>query len=332
MISIIRRNTEEIDELIELTAARKKLNTVIVEKDLWVCYLLDYLFNRCKYKEYFEFKGGTSLSKAYGLIERFSEDVDIVLKADILGANLSSIIELDSRNQKNKLSTELNKRALQFYKDKLKPLLEKDLYEETNKVFEIRIDESDMAIYLKYPSSQSNEYIRNEIKLEIGPLAAWTPFESRSIKSFIAEVYPDLFEVPEFNVMVTKPIRTFWEKAVILHQEANRVDGKVPRRYSRHYYDIYKMYDSDVKMEALNSLDLLDEVREFTETFYNRGWAKFDEAKPGTFKLVPNEVSMPALQSDYENMKIMIYGEMPDFNDILKTMKQLEDEINQGEQ
>lgn len=272
------------------------------------------------------------MSKAYGLIERFSEDVDIVLKADILDVDLNNIIELDSRNQKNKLSIELNKKALCFYKEKLKPLLEKDLQKETNKIFEIRIDESDIAIYIKYPSNHNNEYIRSEIKLEIGPLAAWTPFETRIIRCFVAEIYPDLFEMPEFKVIVTKPVRTFWEKAVILHRETNRVDGKAPRRYSRHYYDIYKMYYSDVKMEALKSLDLLDEVRKFTETFYGRGWAKFDEARPESFKLVPDEASMPALQSDYENMKIMIYGEIPAFEDIMKTMKLLEDEINQGAQ
>ena len=155
---------------------------------------MDYLFNRCQYKDYFEFKGGTSLSKAYGLIERFSEDVDIVLKAEILDADLESIITSDSKSQKNKFSNELNEKALCFYKEKLIPVLEKDLHEEINKLLEIRIDESDLAIYIKYPSYQSNAYIRNEIKLEMGPLAAWTPFESRRIRSFIAEEYPDLFE------------------------------------------------------------------------------------------------------------------------------------------
>ena len=88
------------------------------------------------------------------------------------------------------------------------------------------------------------------------------------------------------------------------------------------------MYSSFVKKEAFDSLDLLEEVRRFTMTFYNRGWAKFEEAVPGTFMLYPNEKSLPALRTDYDDMKNMMYGDIPDFEEVLSTIKKLENEIN----
>ena len=84
MIKLLNRNIDEINEIVEATSRKSGLASSIVEKDLWVCYILDYLFNRCEYKDYFEFKGGTSLSKAYNLIDRMSEDIDIVLNTKIM--------------------------------------------------------------------------------------------------------------------------------------------------------------------------------------------------------------------------------------------------------
>ena len=124
MIKFLNNSQEEINEVIELTAQRKQLNTVIVEKDLWVSYLLDYLFNRCIYKDYFEFKGGTSLSKAYFLIDRFSEDVDIVLDTSVLGIDLYAVMNLESNNQKTKMAEKINDEASNFITSKLIPVLE----------------------------------------------------------------------------------------------------------------------------------------------------------------------------------------------------------------
>lgn len=129
-------------------------------------------------------------------------------------------------------------------------------------------------------------------------------------------------------MLITKPVRTFWEKAVILHQEAHREDGEVPLRYFRHYYDLYKMYSTFVKTEAFANLDLLNEVRTFTMTFYYRSWAKFEEALPGSFMLYPNKNSLIKLKHDYEEMKEMIFGDTPSFEEVLSTIKKLEDEIN----
>ena len=328
MRKFLHNERKNINAAILNTARKKNLTPALVEKDLYVCYILDYLFNRFVYKNFLEFKGGTSLSKGYDLINRFSEDIDVVLKADVLNVNLEDIINLESKNKKSKQADELNRKAITFYQEKLIPILKRDLESELESDFNVVLDEKDLAIYIQYPSSFRNEYVKDSVKLEIGPLAAWTPCETKEISSFIAQEYPKLFETVSFPVLITKPVRTFWEKAVIMHQEANRVDGKVPMRYFRHYYDLYRMNNSFVKKEALNNIELLNEVRIFTITFYNRSWSRFEEAVPGTFKLYPNENSIPNLKKDYENMKQMIFGDSPSFEEVLSVIKKLEEEIN----
>ena len=328
MRNFLHNERKNIEQAVINTARKKNLPPAIVEKDLYVCYILDYLFNRFEYKEFLEFKGGTSLSKGYNLINRFSEDIDVVLRADILEVDLKDIISLESKNQKMKQAEALNKKALQFYSEKLIPILERDLASELDIEFKVTLNKKELAIYIKYPSSFQNDYVKDSVKLEIGPLAAWTPCETKEISCFIAQEYPQLFERIEFPVLITKPVRTFWEKAVILHQEAHREDGDVPLRYFRHYYDLYKMYSNFVAHEAFSNLDLLNEVRTFTMTFYYRGWAKFEEALPGSFMLYPNKNSISKLKDDYNEMTEMIFGGSPSFEDVLDVIKKLENEIN----
>ncbi len=328
MRNFLHNERKNIEQAVINTARKKNLPPAIVEKDLYVCYILDYLFNRFEYKEFLEFKGGTSLSKGYNLINRFSEDIDVVLRADVLNVDLKDIITLESKNQKMKQAEALNNRALQFYAETLIPILERDLASELDIEFKVTLNKKELAIYIKYPSSFQNAYVKDSVKLEIGPLAAWTPCETKEISCFIAQEYPQLFERIEFPVLITKPVRTFWEKAVILHQEAHREDGDVPLRYFRHYYDLYKMYSTFVKQEAFSNLDLLNEVRTFTMTFYYRGWAKFEEALPGSFMLYPNKNSISKLKDDYNEMTEMIFGGSPSFEDVLDVIKKLENEIN----
>jgi len=124
--------------------------------------------------------------------------------------------------------------------------------------------------------------------------------------------------------------RTFWEKATILHHEANRPESsKLPQRYSRHYYDLAMMARSNIKEKALQRLDLLENVVEFKKRFYHRGWANYDAAKPGTLKLLPPLHIEKRLREDYKAMKSMIFGRYLDFDEIIKILEQLEQKINQ---
>ena len=329
MLKFLNNSLEDIDDVIVDVAASMNLPEVIVEKDLYVSYILDYLFSRSEYRDYFEFKGGTSLSKGYGLINRFSEDIDIVLKAEVIGENLDNILTLKSRNKQGDEGNRLNLKALDFYKTKLIPSIMLDLKNETNIDFKDWLEEKELAIYIEYPTKHTDNYVANSVKLEIGPLAAWTPCATKYLSSFVAQKHPQLFDKPEFPVLITQPVRTFWEKAVIMHQEAHRETGKVPRHYSRHYYDLFKMYSTYVKEDAFKNLELLEDVRNFTMTFYYRKWSMFDEAVPGTFRLYPNDNCMASLRADYEDMRKMIYGDIPSFDEVLDVIKKLESEINE---
>lgn len=172
MLKFLKNSLEDIDDVIVDVATSMKLPEVIIEKDLYVSYILDYLFSRSEFKNYFEFKGGTSLSKGYGLINRFSEDIDVVLKSEVIGENLEEIIHLESKSQKEKMAEKLNAKAIEFYKNKLIPSIMNDLKKETNIPFKERLEEKELAIYLEYPTNHSDSYIPNAVKLEIGPLAA----------------------------------------------------------------------------------------------------------------------------------------------------------------
>lgn len=173
------------------------------------------------------------------------------------------------------------------------------------------------------------EYLRPEVRLEIGPLASWLPFAEYTIRPYAAEEFQSIFDRSECKVRAIKAERTFWEKATILHHEANRPEGNLqPPRYSRHYYDLAKMSTSPVKEAALTDLDLLASVVEFKERFYPRGWAKYNLAKPGTLRLVPTGHVLAAVTTDYSAMRTMIFGDYPAIEVIMAQLQELEDEIN----
>ena len=133
----------------------------------------------------------------------------------------------------------------------------------------------------------------------------------------------------ETSIRTVAPERTFWEKATILHHEANRPElSPMPTRYARHYYDLFRMINSPVKAAAMKSIDLLRQVVAFKMKFYPRGWAHYEDAKPGTMKLVPPDSRMATLKSDYASMREMIFGDIPLFSDIMTSVRTLEEEIN----
>ena len=144
-----------------------------------------------------------------------------------------------------------------------------------------------------------------------------------------AEYYPDVFEQKGTNILTVAPERTFWEKATILHHEANRPEHlEMPQRYSRHYYDLYRMALTPVKEAAFSQLDLLKKVVDFKMKFYPRAWAKYPEAVPGTLKMIPPEYQFTALEADYDSMKDMLYGDVPTFDTVIAAVRELEKEIN----
>ena len=159
-------------------------------------------------------------------------------------------------------------------------------------------------------------------------MAAWTPTQEATITPFAAEQYPQVFEQSSTTLRTVSPERTFWEKVTILHKEAFRTNGRIPPRYSRHYYDLWCMAQSPVKDAAFQDLDLLRQVVAFKDRFYPAGSAHYELAKPGTMRLMPPEDCLPALKADYEHMKNMIFGNKPEFEEVLNTIGKISAEIN----
>ena len=312
------------------TANKSGLTVAIVEKDFWACWVLDYLFNDSNWKDQLAFKGGTSLSKAYHLIERFSEDIDLVLDWRILGYSASEPWETRSNTKQDQFNKEANGNAVTFLQDILTPTLREYVHTELGSEIQVVPDDIDgQTILFSYPQEFNESAILQEIRLEIGPLAAWTPTESKEITPYATEYYAHLFEKSKTNVLTVLPERTFWEKITILHREANRPqNSSMPQRYSRHYYDLHCMYTSWMKDEVFNDFDLLDKVVAFKEKFYRSPWAGYEYAKPGSMRLTPPSHSRSILENDYLRMQSMIFGEKPSFEELMESIRNLEIEIN----
>ena len=330
MEGIAAWSEDKRNELFRETAARKNMSPAIVEKDFWVCWVLKNIFSSPQLKTHLVFKGGTSLSKVFGLIERFSEDVDLILDWRLLGYGSDQqdpYQDLPSNTQRDRFNAEFNQKAARYIIETLCPQLAEIL----SRCPEVHVSvdpEESQVVNIRYPAAFSLDYLRPEVRLEIGPLASYVPRSSFTIQPYAAGVFPNVFDEPDCPVVAIEAKRTFWEKATILHQQAHR-PGAIPGQYSRHYYDMYRLAISEVKKRALADLSLLKNVAAFKSRFYRCSWARYEDAKPGTFKLIPPEKHVASLRTDYRQMAVMIFGEIPSFDQILDTLGQLENEINQ---
>ena len=305
MDRIARASTGERRLVFEAAAQRMALAPAVVEKDFWVCYTLDHLFHRSGFAESMVFKGGTSLSKAFGLIERFSEDIDLILDWRLLGYGEDEPWEPRSNSAQERFKADSIERTNAFLADAFVPKLRATLSESLGTEASVRCGAEEETVYFDYPRSYESAGTLDTIKLEIGPMAAWSPSEEAAITPYAADVVPFGPELST-TVRTASPERTFWEKATILHQEANRPEGKaMPRRYSRHYYDMYRLGHSFVLGRAVAQPGLLEQVVRFKEKFYRTPWAKLADARPGTLRLAPPKGRLDELAADYASMRPM---------------------------
>lgn len=330
MNNIVKLPQSEREILFRNTAAKCGMSEGIVEKDFWVCWTLDYLFHHSPWANHLAFKGGTSLSKSFDLIHRFSEDIDLILDWRLLGSSKKDPWAQRSKNQQDKLNKSLNVETEVFLREQVIPKLSEDFSTLLVDDFMLEIDPHEaQTVNFTYPKLFSESAILPMVRLEIGALAAWTPTVQTTITSYAAQQYGRIFQNPGTSVLTVMPERTFWEKVTILHKEAFRTNGNFPARYSRHYYDLFCMDKSPVKASAYVDLDLLSRVVQFKERFYPAGNAHYDLAKPGTMRLLPPEDCLPSLREDYAHMQNMLFGNKPSFERIMDCIARLELEINQ---
>ena len=331
MDKLARMPAQDRRDIFEEAAARLGIRPTIIEKDFWVCVSLKMLFQKSRFGDSLVFKGGTSLSKAHGLIQRFSEDIDLILDWRLIGFGeglRNPVQDFASKGKRDQFNKEINRLAAAYLAATLCPELQ-ELLRHENIGLSAAVDPDDPhTVNIRYPAAFKETYIRPEVRLEIGPLASWVPSAIRTIRPYAFDVLPKVFENPTCEVRAIAAERTFWEKATILHQEAHR-QAQVPARYSRHYYDLYKLATSAVRIAALADLKLLQDVVAFKQRFYPSNWARYDLAAPGSLKLLPSTPAhIKGLEKDYEAMQVMLFGDAPKFQDILDELKRLEDEIN----
>ena len=324
MKQVAALSTEERAEIFRETAARKGITPPAAEKDFWLCWILMIIFEHPELLKLLKLKGGTSLTKCYGLIDRFSEDIDLILDWGVLTEE--DPYKKRSNTKQDRFNKKLLELEVEYIKDNLFPVLEGEVLP----VCKAEIDREDGHIVnIIYPRAFSDRYLRPEIRLEIGSLASMIPYGEFKVRPYAAVEYPDIFEHPETIVVGVKAERTFWEKVTILHVEAHRpADKAQPARYSRHYYDIHKMLGTGTAADAMKNLALLEDVVSFKKRFYPSGWANYDAALPGTIKMVPEKEALDTLKADYRMMREMIFGKYPDFDTIIESLREFEQRLN----
>lgn len=327
MFDLVNLDKNSLNDVITNTAIRKNLSPAIIEKDLLVCAVLSYLFTECPWKDNLAFKGGTSLSKAFNLIERFSEDIDLILDWRVIGYGKTEPLEERSANQQDKLNKEILVKTSEFLQTAFIPKIKEVLRRLINQ--DLQIAYEDDAVIISYGNAYADASILHSIRLEIGALAAWTPTQIATIRPHIAEAYPNQFGDVSVNVRTTTPERTFWEKITILHREALRPESSLlPPRMSRHYYDVHRMAKLGILDRALENPGLLDRVAAFKAKFYPQKWARYDLAKLGTLRLTTPPYNLKLLQRDYAAMAGMIYGERPEFEELMAGIAKIEHKLN----
>jgi hypothetical protein len=333
-LSFLELPADERRLYIEQAAVRRNVSPVVLEKDFWVCWLLGILFES-EFAGSLVFKGGTSLSKVFGVIERFSEDIDLSLSPTFLNLPEAGT----SRNQANKWMIRAEAACGAAVRDQIGPAMEAAVDAVLGKRdggwFEFLTDATTNSpvLLFHYPSSQPAgfDYLNRSVKLEFGSLTDQQPAGRHGVRPWVADVLPDAFPDWRCEVVALEVERSFWEKATILHAEYHRpAERPMPDKFSRHYADTAALAKHPSASGAIDQHDLRDRVVAWKGQFFGSSWANYGQAKPGTFHLVPPAERLPALRRDYEAMRDMYLSEPPSFDEALATLADLERRINQA--
>ena len=343
MDEIVLLSGQERAELFQETAAQKSISSAIaMEKDFWVCWILRRMFDP-PLIEGMVFKGGTSLSKVYTAIDRFSEDVDLSIPRQALGFTGKHDIQPEiSRSQRDELLSDMREAC----EARVSGQIRADLTQRVEEAFtnshnygswSIRIAEDDSGTLLfAYPPSLTTgtygagPYIRPVIRLEFGARNEVWPAEVHTVRPYCLEEFPSLSQSPSCQVTVLSAERTFWEKATLIHAEFHRpVTSPRPERVSRHYSDLARLARSAIGQSAIKQLDLLKAVADHKAAYFPSKRARYSDAVVGQLHLTPHPQLESGLRSDYLAMREMFFSEPESFDEILATLKELELQVNE---
>lgn len=341
---------KERRDVLQEVATKRDVTPIIIEKDFWVCWTLHKLSINPDLAPFLTFKGGTSLSKAYGLIERFSEDIDLTISrnAPFVSDSKDPMEPGITANEVKRRIDALKGNAQLFVEKTALPKLATDIKAALgDKGWEIALDAADpdrQTLLFFYPrvfayagygdgifgagsyGEGEKGYIKPHIKLEFGARGEPEPNEPKKITAYVAQDFPQLFTLSGFPVATLAVERSFWEKATILH--ALHHGSNMRDRMSRHYYDTFQMMQGGVAKKALETPALLEQVVRNKSLMFRDTKASYETAKFGSLKLIPRAESVDALKKDYEAMEEMFMSDHPDFKTILKGLEELEALLN----
>lgn len=322
--------------------AAARLGTAVqnVEKDFWVCWTLDALFNGMPAGgPRLLFKGGTSLSKAFGLISRFSEDIDITVFRDDLGQGVET-------EDLNGLSGKKRRARLDAIRDACQSYIAGPLTTQFTEVaaaaipggrFRLAADPDDkdgQTLLFWYPTvtATGGDYIRAAVKIEAGAKSELDPHIAATVTPYVAADLSDL-DLMVRNVTTVQPARTFWDKVIILHGLRQWYDRRQELRHggqrvSRHYYDIHRLAQAEGASIWQADHGLAADCATHAKLFFGSPDLGLESAAAGTFTLTPDAAMHDALGRDYAAMSRMIFGDIPPLDTVLTSVTALQEAIN----
>jgi len=333
MKSIIGLSIKDRESLFQESSKKMGISPLMIEKDFWVCWTLKSLFSMPEIGDHLVFKGGTSLSKVWKAIHRFSEDIDISIDRNWLGFSGEKDPEKSpSKKKRKKQIDSLAQSCATQLKEKILPHLVMDAKGNGIEGANFSIDPADpQTILFFYPSSilEKDSYVKKMVRIEAGSRSDVWPTQEAMIKPYIAECFSDQITDCDVRVNALSIQRTFWEKATILHAEAHRpMEKETPPRYSRHYSDLVCISKIEEGIKALENDDLRKRVVEHKCIFFESSWSSLETATPGTFKLIPNKQRLDGFKKDYTAMAEMYFETPQSWDSILDDLKKLESKIN----
>lgn len=312
------------------TASRAGISAIIAEKDFWVCWSLGRLYG-IRDMPALLFKGGTSLSKCFQLIERFSEDIDLGLRREDIGLGGDSEPTSDMGSTRLKRARKaILEGGQEFVAERFLPMVREDFRQVLGGSFELRLSATDTesVVDFHYPRALeaavygAGAYIATVVRVEIGARSDHFPTEDVEISPYASEHFPDEFTSPRSRVVAQAPVRTLLEKALILHTDLAR--QKIATRSSRHAYDLAMMHRAGTT--ASLTRELFEEVARHKRVF--SGDQHAGAAPDEGLRMVPGADLLAALDQDYRSMNEMFFRDPPPFTEVVEDLRSVESAIN----
>ena len=319
----------ERTEILGAVSLEYGIPAAAIEKDWWVTRALQALFTS-EYSEHLVFKGGTSLSKGWHAINRFSEDIDIGINRELLG--------FSGELSKNQISDRLRRASKKFVDESLKNTVHAGLVEQgiDSSQFAVYTEETPISttdprkIYIEYESISESRipYFSESVQIEAGARSILDPKTDKTISSLIDDTFAEKsFVQPPFNVRLTPLGRTFLEKVFLLHEEFSKPADKVrATRMSRHMYDLEKLMDSSEAKFYLSVKETYESIIHHRKTFIGLSGFDYSTLSPHIICIIPEDAGIrKAWKEDYDTMRSeMIFGDTLSFEQLLSRLEELQ--------